>query len=293
MHGHKLSEKEKKDSPGDYDYDHGAFLGDDYSQSFNELTPEESQRRLMKIVDRIDTDEDFHVSEEEIKVWVRGVQEKEALRESEEQWLEKVAAGATHITWQEYRKETYGFFEDVGEKDEITIPSGYDWSVQLDKDQRRFNMADLNKDGALDRVEFQAFVHPEEHTHMQDIVLEETLEDMDKGKDGKLSIHDFIFDIWQPQEGEEEPEWVTIEKDQFTNVRDKNKDGFLDKQEVRDWILPEDIDLPQIEAHHLLTVVDFDNDGLLSKDEILHKWEVFVGSTATHYGALLMRHDEF
>ena len=36
-------------------------------------------------------------------------------------------------------------------------------------------------------------------------------------------------------------------------------------KQVRDWILPEDIDLPQIEAHHLLTVVDFDNDGLLSK----------------------------
>ena len=60
-----------------------------------------------------------------------------------------------------FRKETYGFFEDEGESHEIIIPSGYDWSVQMAKDQRRFNMADLNKDGALDRVEFQAFVHPE------------------------------------------------------------------------------------------------------------------------------------
>ena len=47
----------------------------------------------------------------------------------------------------------------------------------------------------------------------------------------------YLFDYnnipFQPQEGEQEPEWVTIEKDQFTNVRDKNKDGFLDKQEVK------------------------------------------------------------
>ena len=35
--------------------------------------------------------------------------------------------------------------------------------------------------------------------------------------------------------------------------------------QVRDWIIPDDIDLPQIEAHHLLTVADFDNDGRLSK----------------------------
>ena len=35
--------------------------------------------------------------------------------------------------------------------------------------------------------------------------------------------------------------------------------------QVRDWIIPDDIDVPQIEAHHLLTVADFDNDGRLSK----------------------------
>ncbi len=39
----------------------------------------------------------------------------------------------------------------------------------------------------------------QEHAHMQDIVLEETLEDMDKDKDGKLSIQEFIIDIWQVQ----------------------------------------------------------------------------------------------
>ena len=32
---------------------------------------------------------------------------------------------------------------------------------------------------------------------MQDIVVDETLEDMERDKDGKLSIHEFIVDIWQ------------------------------------------------------------------------------------------------
>ncbi len=46
---------------------------------------------------------------------------------------------------------------------------------------------------------FYIFLILQEHAHMQDIVLEETLEDMDKDKDGKLSIQEFIIDIWQVQ----------------------------------------------------------------------------------------------
>ena len=34
-------------------------------------------------------------------------------------------------------------------------------------------------------------------------------------------------------------------------------------------------------------------DGKLSKDEILEKYDVFVGSQATDFGEALIRHDEF
>ena len=36
----------------DHDYDHEAFLGEDQAAEFDELSPEESQRRLGVIVDR-------------------------------------------------------------------------------------------------------------------------------------------------------------------------------------------------------------------------------------------------
>ena len=36
----------------DHDYDHEAFLGEEQAHEFDELTPEESQRRLGMIVDR-------------------------------------------------------------------------------------------------------------------------------------------------------------------------------------------------------------------------------------------------
>lgn len=43
-------------------------------------------------------------------------------------------------------------------------------------------MADEDKDGKLVKTEFSNFLHPEESLHMRDIVVTETLEDIDKGK---------------------------------------------------------------------------------------------------------------
>ena len=37
----------------------------------------------------------------------------------------------------------------------------------------------------------------------------------------------------------------------------------------------------------------FFQDGKLTKEEILEKYDVFVGSQATEYGEALQRHDEF
>lgn len=61
------------------------------------------------------------------------------------------------------------------------------------------------------------------------------------------------------QEGDgDEPEWVTTERQQFTEFRDKNKDGKMDKDETRDWILPQDYDHAEAEAKHLVYEADGD-----------------------------------
>ena len=76
-------------------------------------------------------------------------------------------------------------------------------------------------------------------------------------------------------------------------MNDKNNDGYLDKQEVRSWILPADFDHVDAEAKHLLHESDSDSDNMLTKDEILSKYDLFVGSQATDFGEALTRHDEF
>lgn len=69
------------------------------------------------------------------------------------------------------------------------------------------------------------------------------------------------------QEGDDsEPEWVKTEREQFTEFRDKNKDGKMDKDETRDWILPTDYDHAEAEAKHLVYESDADKVWTLKLD---------------------------
>jgi len=40
------------------------------------------------------------------------------------------------------------------------------------RDERRFRAADTNGDLIADKQEFTAFLHPEDHQHMKDIVVQ-------------------------------------------------------------------------------------------------------------------------
>lgn len=95
---------------------------------------------------------------------------------------------------------------------------------------------------------------------MRDVVVNETLEDIDKNRDGKISIDEYISDMYAPDAtGEHVPDWVLREKEQFNDYRDKNKDGFMDKDEIREWIVPLDYDHSQAESKHLISESDKDN----------------------------------
>lgn len=41
----------------------------------------------------------------------------------------------------------------------------------MERDERRFKIADLNSDMTATKEEFAAFLHPEEHEHMKDIIV--------------------------------------------------------------------------------------------------------------------------
>ncbi|CAH2979167.1 unnamed protein product [Chilo suppressalis] len=277
-------------------FDHDAFLGEDQAKTFDQLSPEESKRRLGIIVDRIDSDKDGFVTLVELKDWIRYTQKRYIDEDVERHWKQHNPQNEETIPWETYRKNVYGFMDEMDEK-ELRAPNseGFTYSSLLKRDRRRWHYADGDQDDALNRTEFSAFLHPEEHTGMRDIVVLETLEDVDKDNDGKVSIDEYIGDLYKTEDGEdeEEPDWVKQEREQFTGYRDTNKDGYMDADEVKEWIAPPEFDHAEAEARHLVFEADADADERLTKQEVLDKHDLFVGSQATDFGEAFARHDEF
>lgn len=83
---------------------------------------------------------------------------------------------------QKYRKAVYGFMDDMDPQDLEKDSQGFSYKSMLARDRRRWSVADRDGDDNLTREEFVEFLHPEESAHMRDIVVAETLEDIDKGE---------------------------------------------------------------------------------------------------------------
>lgn len=282
-----LSEKEHEvDGEHSSEYDHEAFLGD-VKDEYDDLPQEEAIRRLKVLVKKVDADKDGFVTEEELTKWVRDVFSKRLLEGVDEDLKSKDTDGNGKLTWDEYTKATYGPEEMEDDADEET-------KKLLNTDKRRFDTADKDKDGALTKEEFVHFMHPESSSEMGDIHVLETIEDIDRDKDGFVSMKEFLGDFEDPDDKEaDEPEWVKEETKRFNEEYDKNHDGKLDKDEVRQWILPETDHMMALEeSKHLIQSADENKDGKLSEEEIAQHHDVFVGSEATDYGRALPKHEE-
>merc|ERR1711881_218274 len=271
------------------EYDHEAFLGKDEAKEFDDLSPEESKEKLGKLFHKVDEQvlADGFVTEEELKKWIQYTQNRYIREDSEKQMKENDQDKDGSVTWEEYKKTTYGFLDDDENEHEH-------YAEMLDRDEHRFKLADKEKDNKLSLDEFGAFLHPESHDHMKGIEVNETLQDIDKDRDGYISLEEYLGDLW-PEEDRakgEEPDWVKTEREQFTEYRDKNKDGKMDPEEVKDWILPPDYDHVSSEAKHLLSESDTNGDGKISKEEMVDKYDLFVGSQATDFGEIFKTKEE-
>ncbi|XP_046863839.1 calumenin-like isoform X2 [Xenia sp. Carnegie-2017] len=243
------------------DYDHEAFLGNEQKATFDQLSPEESVRRLGILVEKIDSNGDGKITEDELKSYVDHTQKRYIYEDVDRQWKDLNPDGKPSLSWGEYVNRTYGF--DV---DDPARNTEFNYKDMKKRDRRRWEKADVDKDDKLTKDELTTFLHPEEFDHMKDIMVEETLKDIDKDKDEKVSLDEYIGDMYSEEERKnnaEEPDWLKTEKEQFSKYRDKNMDGYLDK------------------------------DGTLTKQEILEKHDIFVGSQVTDFGEALARHDEF
>lgn len=84
---------------------------------------------------------------------------------------------------------------EEAENDVGTDDGSYNYSDMMKRDKRRWDYADQDKDGFLSKSEFGDFLHPEEVEHMKHIVVTETIEDIDKDKDGQISLLEYIGEL--------------------------------------------------------------------------------------------------
>ncbi|XP_018618667.2 reticulocalbin-1 isoform X2 [Scleropages formosus] len=172
-------------------YDHEAFLGKEEARTFEQLSPEESKARLGKIVDRIDSDGDSYVTTGELKTWIKRVQKRYVYENVAKVWSDYDLNKDDKISWDEYKQATYGYYLANPEEFEDATDQ-FSFKKMLPRDERRFKAADLDGDLSATREEFTAFLHPEEFEHMKDIVVLETLEDIDKNGDGYVDEDEYI-----------------------------------------------------------------------------------------------------
>ncbi|KAG7497389.1 hypothetical protein JOB18_036698 [Solea senegalensis] len=284
IHGVPLSEREHNDDEN-YDYDHEAFLGNEEAETFDKLPPHESKRRLGIILEKIDVNSDDVISEEELKLWLKSNQKKLISGKVDERWSEFDSNKDGLISWSEYKKATYGYL--VSPQDEE------DHKHMIFRDERRFRMADRNRDSVADKEEFTAFLYAEDYEHMRDVVVQEMMEDIDRNKDGFIDVDEYLGDISSEMGREEEPDWLVADRKLFVEVRDQNKDGKMDLEETKQWIFSSDYDYAEVEAKHLVNETDTNKDGKLTRKEVLDNYQVFVGSHVTDFGKTLLQHDEF
>jgi len=258
---------------------------DDEATNFEKLYPEETKKRLGKIVNRIDVDQNGLVSAEELTNWIDYIHKNHIKKDVQREWISRNPDKTEKISWSRYKQNVYGFLNDKSSN----IPKT---SLQdmIDRDKRRWDMADANSDGSLDIEEFKAFLHPEADERMSEVVLTEIIEDMDLDNDGHINLDEYIRDILD--EEDLEPGLKEREITNFKDNLDLNKDGVMDRQEVKDWILPVQYDFARGEADYLITVSDKNEDKQLALHEILDNYKVFIGSQATDYGKGITRHEE-
>merc|ERR1719402_1117631 len=73
----------------------------DEAKEFDELSPEESKRRLGIIVDRVDLDKNKVISREELKKWIKDAEAMHWQKKLSEEWKKYKPKQKDALSWEE------------------------------------------------------------------------------------------------------------------------------------------------------------------------------------------------
>lgn len=238
-HKHTLNKERTEDGalhPKDHgsehhhEFEHEVILGSvKDAEEFDNLSPEESKKRLAILVKKMDLNSDQFIDRHELKVWILRSFKMLAEEEAADRFEDIDEDNNEKVTWTEYLKDTYGMDSD---EEDILDTENEDKLIADDK--LMFNGSDLNQDGWLSSEEFVLFISPEEHPQMLPIILEQTLRDRDLNNDGRIDFQEFIGESGM----DKDKEWIIVEKEKFDSEFDKDRDGVLNGNEILSWVVP-------------------------------------------------------
>lgn len=158
--------------------------------------------------------------------------------------------------------------------------------VMVKRADERWKLADENGDTLLTKPEFKYLLHPDEgYEELQNLFVREAIEDMDLNKDGKICLEEFMKHL-QVLAGEQEKNdqsWLSSQQENFGRFLDKNKDGVLESDEIKDWLVPPKSKKFEIEAKRLLDIGDANDDHKLSIAEILENFDQYISLLPAEY----------
>ena len=143
------------------------------------------------------------------------------------------------------------------------------------RNRRRWIYADKDSNKVLTKLEYDNFLFPKTSS----IWVPEALEELDTNFDEKISKAEFLA----------MPDSKVLEKYFVKLDRDKNE--FLDLEEIAEWIAPQGFVQAKSEVIYLIHTIDNDNSKDLSLPEIMNYTDVFLSSQITYFGKIYSKED--
>lgn len=160
----------------------------------------------------------------------------------------------------------------------------------------RWKLADENGDTLLTKDEFKFLLHPDEgNEELQNLFVHEATEDMDINKDGKICLDEFMkhLQVLASDQERNDQNWLSSQQENFGRFLDKDKDGVLNSDEIRDWLVPAKSKKFEVEAKRLFDVGDSNEDHKLSYAEILENYEQYTSLLSPEYWRDLQDDDRY
>lgn len=150
----------------------------------------------------------------------------------------------------------------------------------------RWKLADENGDTLLTKDEFKHLLHPDEgHEGLKELFVEEATEDMDLNKDKKICLDEFMkhLQVLASEQERQDQNWLSSQQENFGRFLDKNKDGVLDGDEIKNWLVPPKSVKHETEAKRLLDIGDANDDHKISMAELLEHYEQYLSLLPAEY----------